>query len=318
MVRSPAAPQLTASALPCSPPSMATCTVPFARRSTVPCSWLFSPMKRATKEFSGRSYRLSGRMLLDLAVLQHRDPAGHGQRLGLVVGDVHHRDAQLLVQMLDLVLHALAQQAVQRAQRLVHQHQRRLEHQRPRQRHALLLPARQLHRAAVAERLHAHPLEGALHPGRDLALARAAHAQRERQVLPHRHVREQRVVLEHHADAQPVRRQVADGAAVQQDLAVGHGLEAGQHHQAGGLAGAGRPQHGQEFAALDGQVHALDRQRAAVVALLHALEAHHRVAGVTHERSWRRRANRPAAGRFSRESGSVRRRGRCSMPMTRV
>ena len=71
--------------------------------------------------------------------MEHRHPIGHGQRLTLVVGDVHG-DAEALVQVLDLHLHLLAQLLVQCAQRFVHQHQLRLEHQRAGQRHALLWP----------------------------------------------------------------------------------------------------------------------------------------------------------------------------------
>ena len=60
---------------------------------------------------------------------------------GLVVGDVDHGDAEALVQLPDLELHLLAQLLVERAQRLVHQDQLRLEHQRAGDRDALLLAA---------------------------------------------------------------------------------------------------------------------------------------------------------------------------------
>ena len=46
-----------------------------------------------------------------------------------------------LVQALDLELHLLAQLLVERAERLVHQHELGLEHQRARQGDALLLAA---------------------------------------------------------------------------------------------------------------------------------------------------------------------------------
>ena len=85
--------------------------------------------------------------------MEHRHPIGHGQRLTLVVGDVHHGDTEALVQVLDLHLHLLAQLLVQRAQRFVHQHQLRLEHQRAGERHALLLATGKLRRIAVAKAL---------------------------------------------------------------------------------------------------------------------------------------------------------------------
>jgi hypothetical protein len=85
-------------------------------------------------------------------------------------------------------------------------------------------------------------------------------------------VREQRVVLEHHPDAALVRRDVVDRLAVQRDLAVGGGLEPGQHHQAGRLARPRGAQHRQELALADVKVQVLDDERFAVVALLNAVE----------------------------------------------
>lgn len=49
--------------------------------------------------------------------------------------------AQVLLQFTQLVTHFLAQLGVQSRQRLVHQAQPGLPHQRPAKRHALLLPA---------------------------------------------------------------------------------------------------------------------------------------------------------------------------------
>ena len=64
------------------------------------------------------------------------------------------------------------------------------------------------------------------------------------------------------------------GRPAEADLAVGRGLEAGEHHQAGGLARAGRPEHGEELALADVEVEVFDHQGLAVVALLHVLESH--------------------------------------------
>ena len=76
----------------------------------------------------------------------------------------------------------------------------------------------------------------------------------------------------------PVRRHVVDRLAVEHDLAMGRGLEAGQHHQAGGLARARRPEQGQELAARDLEVQVLDDQRGAIIALLDVLEPDVRLA----------------------------------------
>ena len=58
---------------------------------------------------------------------------------------------------------------------------------------------------------------------RDLRLRRVAHLQAEAEVLAHRHVRVERVVLEHHGDVAVARRVVVDHAAVDGDLAARDG-----------------------------------------------------------------------------------------------
>ena len=88
------------------------------------------------------------------------------------------------------------------------------------------------------------------------------------EVLRHRHVREQGVVLEHDADVAPVRRHVVDRPAVENDLALGHRLEAGEHHEAGGLARARRAEQRQELAPRDVEAELLHHQGLAVVGLL--------------------------------------------------
>ncbi len=59
--------------------------------------------------------------LFDAAVVEHRDPGAHRQRLTLVVGDEHERDADGVLDRLELDLHLLAQLEVERAERLVEQ-----------------------------------------------------------------------------------------------------------------------------------------------------------------------------------------------------
>jgi hypothetical protein len=86
-------------------------------------------------------------------------------------------------------------------------------------------------------------------------------------------MRKQRVILEHHADVALVGRHIVDGISVQDDVAVGGCFESRQHHQTGGLSGARRPEHGDEFTLLDVQVEILDHQRFAVVALLYLDES---------------------------------------------
>ena len=102
--------------------------------------------------------------LLDAPVVEHGDAVRQCHRLCLVVRDEDHGHAELAVQAADLQLHLLAQVLVERRQRFVHQHHPRLEHQRPRQRHALLLPARELLRLAFGEMGQLHLGQGRGHP----------------------------------------------------------------------------------------------------------------------------------------------------------
>jgi hypothetical protein len=71
-------------------------------------------------------------------------------------------------------------------------------------------------------------------------------------------VGEQRVLLEDHVDVAPVGRDPDHVAAVEQDLAAGRLLEAGDHPQGGGLAAARGPEQGEELALGDAQVDAVD------------------------------------------------------------
>ena len=193
--------------------------------------------------------------------------------------------------VLDLVLHLLAQLLVERAERLVHQHELGLEDQRAGDRDPLLLAARELGRPAVAEGVELDHLERPAHPVPDLGFGELPDRERKGQVLANRHVREQGIVLEHHADPALVRRHVVDRLAVQDDPAMGRGLEAREQHQAGGLARARRPEQGQELATGDVEVQVLDDQALAVVGLLHVLETD--VGLVLHPGSLQRSRRRP-------------------------
>ena len=88
-------------------------------------------------EFIGRAD------LLDPPGVHHDDPIRERQRLRLRVGDEDEGDAEAALQQLQLVLNALAQIGVERAERLVEQQDVGLDHKRASERDALLLPAGQ-------------------------------------------------------------------------------------------------------------------------------------------------------------------------------
>ena len=85
------------------------------------------------------------------ALLEDRDLVAHLDRLVDVVGDEDDRLAQLGLQAQELVLEPLAVDRVDGAERLVHQHQRRVGRERAGDADALALAAGELGRVAVAE-----------------------------------------------------------------------------------------------------------------------------------------------------------------------
>ena len=107
-------------------------------------------MKSATKRVVGRSYSSSGVPELRHPTGVHdRDPVAHRQRLLLVVGHVHERDADLALDALELELEALAELEVQRTERLVEQQHVRTVDERPGEGDPLLLAAGELVRPAL-------------------------------------------------------------------------------------------------------------------------------------------------------------------------
>ena len=132
-----------------------------------------------------------------------------------------------------------------------------------RDRHALLLPTRQLDRVAVGLVQQAHLVQS-FPP--DLVGRLGVHfldlAQRDRHVVQGAHVREEVELLEDHADALADRIQVAlrrgDVDALDDDLAAGGLLKAVDAAKQGRLARAGRTDHDDDLLLVDDQVDALE------------------------------------------------------------
>ena len=95
----------------------------------------------------------------------------------------------------------------------------------------------------------------------DLAFGRPAQLEREAHVVGHRHMRIERVVLEHHGDVALFRRHVVDHALADADFAGGDVFQARDHAQQGGLAAAGRADQHHELAVVDGNIDAMDDMR---------------------------------------------------------
>ena len=122
-----------------------------------------------------------GRVVLrePAALAEDRDPVADLDRLVDVVRDEDDRLPQLALQAEELVLQARADDRVDRAERLVHQHERRVRGKRAREADALALAAGELRREALRVRLvEADELEqlrrARLRPRARLAVAAAA------------------------------------------------------------------------------------------------------------------------------------------------
>ena len=171
-------------------------------------------------------------------VVEHADAVGQRERFDLVVRDIEHGGAGVLLYAFELQTQVIAQLGVQRGQRLVHQVDRRIAHQRPAYGHALHLPAREFGRRVLQLVFHAQHAGDFEHLGFDIGLVGFAQrrAQRKGQVVVDAEVRVQRVLLEH-------KGHIAQGRGQSRDIAPGYGdaaavgrLQPGHQAQGGGFA----------------------------------------------------------------------------------
>ena len=190
------------------------------------------------------------------AVLHHYHPVGQGEGLHLVVGHVNGGEAQVGVEALDLGPHLDPQLGVQVRERLVQEHETRVQDQRPRNGNPLLLSARELPGIPILEARELDQLQHFLHAPPDLLGRPALELQAEGDVAEDGHVRKQRVVLEDHPEAALLGRHAVDALPVDRDLTVGGGDQSRDDVQGRGLAAPAGPQEGDELLApnLEGEI----------------------------------------------------------------
>ena len=223
-------------------------------------------MKSATKVLRGTVVDLARRThLLDDAVAHHHDAVGDRQRLLEVVGDVHARDVQPALELLQLHAHLPAELGVEIRQRLVEEQHRGREHERPGQGDALLLPAGELRGAPRAEIAELDQLQRVAHARGHLGLGPLPHAEPVGHVVEHAHVGPDRVGLEHHRQPAPLgghvhaRRRREHRAPPDPDLTRGRPLEPGDGPERGRLAAARRPEQRHVLARADGEADSAHR-----------------------------------------------------------
>ena len=177
----------------------------------------------------------------------HDDAVGEQHRLVDAVRDEHDGLARREPQRLEVDAHLLARQRIERAERLVHQQQRRIVDQRAHDRGALAHAAGQLARIAVGELGEADAARAAPSRARDAAAdrRRAARAAAARCRAP---------CASRAAPGSGTRCRASvcgrvDDAAVDAHLAGGRRMQPRDQPQQRALAAAGRPDDREELAA---------------------------------------------------------------------
>src|SRR5215211_6172348 len=182
--------------------------------------------------------------LLDDAVLEDDDPVRHRHRLGLVVGDIDCGGPDAVVQL-----------GVEVREWLVHQESLGLPHYGPPKGHSLPLATREGLGLSVEEALDGEDSRGLIYPAVDLILVHLPELEGEAHVLPHVHVRVERVVLEDHGYVTLAGREIVDDIVPDKHLAARYVLEPRDHAQSGGLAATRGPHEDYELPVGDVQVH---------------------------------------------------------------
>src|SRR5581483_3284684 len=205
----------------------------------------------------------------------------------------------------DLAAHLDTELRVEVRERLVHQERLRIANDRPAHRNPLPLAAREDARLALQELLEAEHARDPLDPWFDLGLRDLPHLQAECDVVVHRHLRVERVVLEHHCDVALRRRQLVDDGVADADRALGDLLEPSDHAQRRRLAAARRADEDDELAVVDLEVQILYGARAVRVDLSDVLERHPGQEGLRYYRGSRGSTAAAAPGRVDSPTPGV-------------
>ena len=163
-----------------------------------------------------------------------------------------------MLERLDLGPHGQTERCVEIGERLVEEQELRLLDQGARERHPLLLTARELARPPLEKLPDMHEIGGGPDATEGLLARRLLEAEGEQDVVAHGHMRVERVGLENDPDVSVPGLDLVDDMTVEQKLAGGRKIDAGEQKEARRLAAAGRAEQRDKLAVLDGQVHVGD------------------------------------------------------------
>ena len=166
-----------------------------------------------------------GADLLDPTVAKDHDAISDLEGLLLVMGDEDARDPHLVVKLAEPAPQLLADLGVERTKRLVEEEDARLDCERPREGHPLALPAGKLRGKPRPEAFELDESEEAVHAVTDFLFgwtkSAGAGFEAKGDVLAHRHVGKERVMLEDESRATLVGGQRGHVLSMKDDLAVG-------------------------------------------------------------------------------------------------
>ncbi|EMS96965.1 phenol hydroxylase [Agrobacterium tumefaciens str. Cherry 2E-2-2] len=218
------------------------------------------PHQRADQPaFGPRIKRRRWRDLQQLALRHHGDIGCQRHGLRLIVGDIDHRRAGTDVELAKRLLHLLPEMPVEIGERLVEQHHIRLGNEAAGKRHTLPLATGQFSGTAIGEALEADGGQRLAHLLAIFLTRNTAHLQGITGIVGNRHMRPQRIGLEHHRHVAPLRRHHAAGIGqhplAEQDGTVGRLFETGDHAQHRRFAAAGGPEQSEKTAVTHGERH---------------------------------------------------------------
>ena len=174
--------------------------------------------------------------------------------------DIYKCNSHSLLDVLQFILHVLAQAQIKRAQRLVEQQHLRTVDQRASNRHTLLLAAGQARHFAVFKALQADNLQHLGYAFVDLILLDLCNTQAEGDIVVHVQMRKQRVALEDCIDLALIGGQIVDPLAVEQHIAGCRRQKAADNPEHGRLSAAAGPQQCEEFLVVDVQIDVVENR----------------------------------------------------------
>jgi hypothetical protein len=192
------------------------------------------------------------------------------------VRDVDRRGEQVALDACDLGPHLHPELRVQVREGLVHEEHAGVADDRPAHGDPLALPPGQLARLALEEIGDAENARDLGDARPDLRLLGSPHLQTEPDVVRDRHVRIQRVVLEHHRHVALARLELVHRTVADRDRPAADLLEAGDHAEHRRLTAAGRADEHDELAVRDLEIERAHGVRVVCVDLFDVRQGHGR------------------------------------------